>query len=152
MKVILKTDIDVLGEKGEIKEVKAGYARNYLIPNKLAALATSGAIIDLAQKKKDQTRKLAKQLDILKETADKLSKITLTISAEVGSAGKLFGAVTTTDIAEGVKSTCGIEVDRRKIILDSPIKTAGEYLVPIKLAHEIETKIKVIVKAGETPQ
>jgi large subunit ribosomal protein L9 len=146
MKVILKQDVDKLGNAGDVVKVVPGYGRNYLIPKKIAVEATPGnlkvmEIERLSQARRDQRDKQGAGL-----VAKEIVKLTITIRQKTGEGGALYGSVTAIDIAEGLAAH-KIEVDKRKIQLDEPIKTIGEYQVPIRLHREITVPIKVIVEA-----
>ncbi|MCK4852168.1 MAG: 50S ribosomal protein L9 [Candidatus Omnitrophica bacterium] len=144
MNVILIQDVDKLGSAGEKLEVKDGYARNCLIPQKLAVEATRGAlrILENARKHKEQkSRKLKKECEQL---AEKLKKISATVSVEAGDEDKLFGSVTSEMIAESLSSE-GIEIDKRKIVLEEPIKALGVYNVDIKLHPEVKAQVRIWV-------
>jgi len=144
MKVILRQDYDTLGKLGEIVDVKPGFARNYLIPKNFAMQATPQNLKTLEQQK---TREAAKQLKDMKEAeafAEKLKSVSLTATVAVGEEDKVFGAVTSQNIAE-LLSAAGHDIDRRKIQLDEPLKALGVYDVPIKLHPEVVATIKVWV-------
>ena len=144
MKVILQKDIPSLGDAGDIKEVAEGYARNYLLPKKMVIVAneSSKKAIDHQMKlikiKKDKRKKTSEQL------AASISDIEITIPAQVGEEGKLFGSITSMDIAKELKLK-GFDIDKRKILLDSPIKSEGEFKVAIKLEEGLSATVKVIV-------
>jgi large subunit ribosomal protein L9 len=150
MKVILKQDVEKLGKAGDVVKVVPGYGRNYLIPKKIAVEATPGNLkvmeIDrLAQARRDQRDKQAAGL-----VAKEISKLAITIRQKVGEGGALYGSVTAIDIADGLAAH-KIEVDKRKIQLDDPIKTIGEYQVPIRLHRDVTVPIKVVVEAEPEP-
>lgn len=144
MKVILQKDIPNLGDAGDIKEVAEGFARNYLLPKKLVIFAneSSKKAIDHQMKlikiKKDKRKKTSEQL------AASMSDIEITIPAQVGEEGKLFGSITSMDIAKQLKEK-GFDIDKRKIQLDSPIKSEGEFKVAVKLEEGLTATVKVIV-------
>ena len=144
MKVILTQKYENLGEEGDIVNVRPGYGRNYLIPQKIALSYTPGNLKyyeemqKLKESRENKNKKSAQQL------AEALNKISCTASVAVGEEDKLFGAVTSQDIAELLKEK-GFDVDRRKIMLEEPIKALGIYSVPIKLYPDIDAKIKVWV-------
>lgn len=147
MKVILKQDVEKLGKKGDIKEVSAGFVRNFLLPKKLVLEATKSNIELIEKEKKTLAKKLEKEKEEYTQLAEKIKKLSLTISKQVGEEDKMFGAVTNDDIAEALK-TEGIEIDKRKIELAEPIKFLGIYDVPIRLYSEVTALVKVwVVKA-----
>ncbi len=145
MKIILKQDIEKLGKAGDVVKVAPGYGRNYLIPRRLAVEATAGnlkitEIEKLAQARRDQHEKEAATL-----IAREIVKFNVTIQRKAGESGSLYGSVTALDIADFL-SAHRIEIDKRKIQLEEPIKTVGEYQVPIRLHREITIPIRVIVE------
>jgi large subunit ribosomal protein L9 len=144
MKVILKEDIEKLGKVGTVVTVADGYARNFLIPRNLATPATRGglrAIDHITREKALRDQKIRRETEKFKAAIEKLSLMT---EKEVGEEDRLFGSVTSSEIAELLKAQ-GIEVDRRKIELDEPIKALGIYEVPVKLAHEVTATVKLWV-------
>jgi large subunit ribosomal protein L9 len=143
MKVILKGDVKGLGKKGDIVNASDGYARNYLFPKNLAVEATEGNLKVQENFKAKEAKKKADELTQAKELAKRLSGAVLTLSVKAGENGKLFGSITSKDIAEELKKQQGIEVDRRKVVLDEAIKNAGEYTVEVKVYPEVSAKIKV---------
>lgn len=145
MKVVLLQDVKAQGKKDDIVEVSEGYARNFLFPKKLAIPADAKAINDIKNKKSSEAHKIELERAAAKETAEKLNNTTVKIVAEAGKDGKFYGAVTSKDIAEALKSQAKIEVDKRKVILDSPIKAFGTYKVDIKLYQEISGRVTVMV-------
>jgi len=144
MKVILLQDIDKLGKKGDIKEVADGYARNLLIPNKMAVLASKSEIIKAEEQKKINTEKAEKELVLFQEVASQLDGFELEIPAKVGEDDKLFGAITAVKISEELKKN-NFEIEKNQIKLEEPIKEIGEYEIPIELPHNLEAKIKLII-------
>ncbi len=144
MKVILLKDVEKLGRKGEVKKVADGYGRNYLIPNKLAVLATKSELVKLEEEKKIGAEKAEEELKMYQEIASQIDGLELEITAKVAEEGKLFGAVTTSQIAEKIKEQ-GFEIKKEQIKLDEPIKEIGEYGATIEFPHNLETKIKIIV-------
>ena len=148
MKVILTTGIDSLGLEGDKVNVAKGYARNYLIPRGFALEATMQNIKKMEmQKKKIDERKL-KAKENAEQARDIIKEKVITITQKAGEEDKLYGSVTSMDIAEAMEKA-GIAIDRRKIVLDKPIKSLGEYDVNIKLHPEVTGTIKVVVAAGE---
>jgi len=151
MKVILLQDVDGLGKVGDLKEVANGYARNYLLPRQLAAGATPELLANHKQRIAAQQRKIEKQAESNRNQAERLSQVTLTFKARVGRQGRLYGSITSQDIATGLRESEGITVDRRMIDLPNPIRTIGSFQVPVKIAQKIEPKITVtVVDEAET--
>ncbi len=144
MKVILQKDVVNLGDAGEIKDVADGYARNYLIPRKLAIRASEGSAKMTLHQKRLADLKKEKRLRSMKELASKLDGTTLEIKVRQGENQKLFGSVTTADIAQALAAK-GYAIDKRKIELDQNIKTTGEYKIRLKLAEGIQSFINVVV-------
>ena len=144
MKVILKEDIKKIGSMGQTVTVADGFARNYLVPKGLAVEANIKNMKSLEHAKKVIQEKAKKMKASVQDFADRLSKITLVIKAKAGEEGKLFGSVTTMDIAEQLKNE-GIEIDKKKISLDEPIKRIGTYAVSVRLHPEVETQINLQV-------
>jgi len=148
MQVILREDIDKLGKIGDLVKVADGYARNYLVPNKKAIEATPKNLHAMEHAKKmvsDRIRKLKKEATA---EADKMKGISVVIKAKAGEEGKIFGSVTSMDIAEAMKAQ-GIAVDKRKIVLDEPIKRLGDFTVSVKLHTDVAADVKVSVVAEE---
>lgn len=150
MKLILKKDVQSLGESGDIVEVKDGFARNFLLPKDIAEVATDGA---LKNREKNLARIKAKAEKLHKESMDKAETIKsigkLEIQAKAGETGKLYGAITTRKLAEELQEKTGIEVDRRNISLNNPINALGEYKMHIKLTSKVSVDMDVIVAASE---
>jgi large subunit ribosomal protein L9 len=145
MKVILLENIKGTGTKGQLLEVSAGYARNFLLPRKMAKEATAGAINDLKVAQASKQHRLEQEISKAKEIAEKLKNKTLTFYAKAGKAGKLFGSITTKEIAEELKKVFAISVDKRKIFVNEDIKTFGTYECEVKLQSGISAKIYVTV-------
>jgi large subunit ribosomal protein L9 len=145
MKVILLQDVDNLGKAGDLKEVANGYARNYLLPRRLAAGATPTLLANHQQRIAAEKRKQEKQQEANKEQSERLGNVTLTFKARVGKQGRLYGSITSQDIAAGLRTTEGITVDRRLIDLPDPIRAIGTYMVPVKVASKLQPKITVKV-------
>ncbi|MBN1352279.1 50S ribosomal protein L9 [candidate division KSB1 bacterium] len=144
MKIILLKNDDKLGDAGEIVNVKDGYARNFLFPHGLALSATSGNIRLFEEQKKLKAYRETKHVRDAETLANELNKVSCTASVAVGEDDKLFGSVTSQTIADLLKEK-GFDIDKRKIVLEEPIKALGIYSVPIKLHSEVEAKIKVWV-------
>ncbi len=144
MKIILRQDVESVGKAGDIVEVKSGYARNYLIPHGLALEASKGNLKRFEQEKKSLELQKNREKKAAEKEAQKLNDTSITISVSVGEEDKLFGSVTSQDIAAALEEK-GLKLDKRKILLDEPIKALGIYSVPIKLHPEVEAKVKVWV-------
>ena len=145
MNVILKQDVDKLGKAGDVVKVKPGYGRNYLIPKKLALEATPGNIKVAEIEKVAQARRDHREKESATILAREIVKLTATIRCKTGEGGSLYGSVTALDIADFLTSH-KIDIDKRKIQLDEPIKTIGEYEVPIRLHRDVTVPIKVVVE------
>ncbi len=146
MKIILRKDVATLGDAGEVVTVKNGYANNYLIPQGYAIRATEGTLKALDTEKKQQARKIELQRKNARDLAAKLEQMALKVHAKAGESGKLFGTVTAGDIAEALKAQ-GVEIDRRKIHLEAPIKSLGKYEADAKLFMDITAKLNLEVEA-----
>ena len=148
MEVILRQHVDNLGERGQIVKVADGYARNYLLPRKLALPATEGNKRHVERERKIMDTREAEEKGQAENMATRLSAVDITIARRVGDTEQLYGSVTTADIAEYLKGK-GFEVDRRKLVLADPIKNLGEHDVPLKLHREVTVPLKVkVVKEG----
>lgn len=145
MKVILIKDVKSLGRKGQVVEVADGYARNYLLPRGLAKEATPGNLKELEQLKKKEERKKEEELQAAKETAKKIEGKVLTFTAKVGESGKLFGSITSKEIAELLEKEYGVKVDKRRVELAENIKSLGSYPVAVRIHPQVEAKITVQV-------
>lgn len=147
MKVILQEDVKSIGKKGQIIEVKEGYARNFLLPKKLAVEATQGNVKELDRQKQIKSQKAEKELQEAQKLAEKIKAVTVSLKVKSGDNGKLFGAVTSKDIAENLVKTHKIDIDKRKIDLSENIKTVGDHEVKIKLHPQVIAELKVRVLA-----
>ncbi|MBX7045840.1 MAG: 50S ribosomal protein L9 [Ignavibacteria bacterium] len=149
MKIILKKDYDLLGDAGQVMEVKDGYARNFLIPNGIASAATSSNVKHYEETRKQQSRKLLKQIDDAKKLAAEIEARSVTITVRTGEDNKVFGSVTSQMIADAIAGLGFAELDRRKIHLHEPIKTLGDHEVDIRLMKDVVAKMKVhVAKEG----
>ena len=144
--VLLREDVENLGGRGEIVKVRAGYARNYLLPQGLATLATKGNIKQVEQERSALLRKAATEKATAEAQADQMRDISLSFERRAGEQGALFGSVTSMDIAEAIREK-GYEIDRRKINLKEAIKETGNFTVPVKLHREVILEIPVTVTA-----
>lgn len=145
MKVILTQDVKAQGKKGDIIEVSDGYARNFLLPRKLAIIADAKAVNEAKNKEASRLHKIETERAAASEIAAKLSSVLVKIAAPSGADERLYGSITAKDIAEALKAQHGIEIDRRKLNLDSPIRSYGSYTVDAKLYSEITAHINVLV-------
>lgn len=145
MKVVLLQDVKGKGKKDEIVNVSDGYARNFLFPRGLAAEADAKILNDIRNKEAAKARRIELEKQAARETAEKLQALLVKIPIQSGADGKLYGSVGTKDIAEALAAQHGIEIDKRKIVLDSPIKAYGTYTVDVKLYPEIAGKLNVLV-------
>lgn len=150
MQVILKKDVQNLGEAGDLVNVKDGYARNFLLPQKIAEFATEGA---LKNREQNLARIKAKQEKLHQqalEIAKKIEEIgSISLGAKAGESGKLFGTITTKKLAEELLAKTGIEIDRKNVSLSAPINKVGEYRMLIKLTSKVKTELSVVVSASE---
>ena len=146
MKVILTQDIRGKGKRGQMIEVSDGYARNYLLPKKLAQEANADNVNTMKMNDKATAERQAKERAEAMDISKKMKDFTVTVTAKGGGAGRLFGSVTNTEIADALEQQQAIRLDKRKIVLDEPIKTTGVYTVKCKLGYEITGDLKVEVK------
>jgi len=146
MKVILLKDIKGTGKKGEIIEASDGHARNYLFPRKLAKLATDGSVSELTHQKKSENIKKAAALGEAKALADKISAITITFKTQSGEGGRLFGSITSKDIALKLKKEHDIEIDKKKMVMDGPIKLIGSETIKVKVFPKVTANLKIVVE------
>ena len=146
MKVILLQDVKGKGKKGQMIEVSDGYARNFMLPRKLAQEATADAINTMRMNDKATAERQARERAEALEISRKLKELTLVVKAKGGGAGRLFGAVTNTEIADALKKNTGIAIDKRKIVIDEPIKNVGTYTVKCKLGYEIVGQLTVKIE------
>jgi large subunit ribosomal protein L9 len=148
MQVILKEDVHNLGKSGDLVNVKPGYGRNYLLPQGKAVAATRKNVAQLEHEKKLITARNAKLMKDAQSIADKLASIEITIQRQAGEEDKLFGSVSTRDIEEALAEK-GVKLDRKKIVLDEPIRSLGVYTLEVRLAREVTGKVKVWVVAKQ---
>ena len=146
MKVILLTDVKGKGKKGQMIEVSDGYARNYMLPRKLAQEATADAVNTMRMNDKATAERQARERAEAVAISKQLRELTLIVKAKGGGAGRLFGAVTTTEIADALKKNAGITIDKRKLVLDENIKNVGTYTVKAKLGYEIVGQFTVKIE------
>ena len=146
MKVILLTDVKGKGKKGQMIEVSDGYARNYMLPRKLAQEATADAVNTMRMNDKATAERQARERAEAVAISKQLRELTLIVKAKGGGAGRLFGAVTTTEIADALKKNANINIDKRKLVLDENIKNVGTYTVKAKLGYEIVGQFTVKIE------
>ena len=144
MQIILQEDVEKLGNRGDVVTVKPGYARNFLLPHKLAIEATAGNMKALERIRGSLAKKTATELDAAKKQAELLTGVSLKFTRKTGENDQMFGSVTTADIADGLKAQ-GFEVDKRQIQLKDPVKALGEYPVTVKVFRDITAEIKIRV-------
>lgn len=147
MIVILNRDIKGTGKAGDVVNVSDGYARNMLLPKGYATEATEGNIRSLEKQKAIAAEKKAEEKAAAQQTAEKIGKVSVEIKTKAGEGGRIFGSITSKDIADALKAQHNISVDKKKILLDSPIKQTGEMTVEIKLYTDVNAKLKVVVNA-----
>jgi large subunit ribosomal protein L9 len=140
--------VDKLGERGTVVDVSAGYLRNFLLPRKLAEPATSASIRVAQKRQHDAERALREAEEKARENAAVLGRTVLTISQQAGDDGRLFGSVTTQDIADAIRDARGIRIDRRKIHLEDPIRNIGTYMVVVEIADDVTAAVKTMVVAS----
>ena len=148
MKVILLQDVKGKGKKGQMIEVSDGYARNYMLPRKLATEATPDAVNTMRMNDKATQERQAKERAEALDLRNRMKDMTIVVTAKGGGAGRLFGSVTNTEVSEALAKQAGIQLDKRKIVLDEPIKAVGVYTVKCKLGYEINAELKIEVKEG----
>ena len=142
---ILLQDVENVGERGAVVDVSKGYLRNFLIPRKLAEPATKGAIQAASRRQEAAERAVAAATQTARESAELLNRTVLTISQQAGEDGRLFGSVTTQDIADAIRDARGLKVDRRKIHLEEPIKNVGTYMVVVEVSDGVTATVKTLV-------
>ncbi len=147
MEIILTQDVKSLGKKGEIVKVSDGYARNFILPKKLGMEATKQNLYDLNMQKAAEEKRQKEILEEAKEFGKKLEGLTIKVSIKAGEGGKTFGSVSTKEIAEAAKKQFNLELDKKKLQLNDPIKNAGSYTVPVKLHPQVTAEMKVKVEA-----
>ena len=142
---ILLQDVETLGERGDVVDVSSGYLRNYLAPRQLAEVASAGALAAAKGRKEAEERAEVEKVERAEENAAQLRKTVLTIEQQAGDDGRLFGSVTTQDIAKAIKQARGIKVDKRNIYLDEPIKVTGTHMVRVEVSDGVFAEVKTIV-------
>ncbi|MGD9571289.1 MAG: 50S ribosomal protein L9 [Thermoleophilia bacterium] len=145
MQAILLTEVDGLGEAGTVVTVARGYMRNYLLPRGMAEVATPARIAEVQRREEQRRQAEQKALEQSKELVDLLGRTILTLKAKAGDDGRLFGSITSADVATAIKEARGVSVDRRAITVEPPIRAVGTYSVPVELAPGLTTEVKTIV-------
>ena len=145
MQAILLTDVQGLGEPGTVVNVARGYMRNYLLPRGMAEVATPARIAEVQRREEQRKAAEIRAVEQSKELVDLLSRTILTLKAKAGDDGRLFGSITSADVATAIKEARGVSVDRRTITVEPPIRALGTYSVPIELAPGLTTEVKTIV-------
>ena len=145
MKIVLREDVDTLGRKGDLVEVADGYARNYLVPRGLAMQATKGVVAQADSMRRAREVKETRDRDAAQTIAAQLGSRAIEVKARAGEGGKLFGSVTAADVADAVQAQTGIELDRRKVVLDEPIRELGDAQVQVRLPAEVVVAVAVAV-------
>ncbi len=148
MKVILLQDVKGKGKKGQLLEVSDGYARNYMLPRKMAIEATADAVNTMRMNDKATQERIAREKAEAMEVSKKLREMTVTVTAKGGGNGRLFGSVTNQEIADALKAKTGIALDKRKIVISDAIKNVGTYTVTCKLGYEITAPLTVKIEEG----
>jgi large subunit ribosomal protein L9 len=152
MKIILLQDVEGLGKAGDLKDVANGYARNFLVPRHMAAGATPGLIANRTQRIASEQRKQEKQAESNRQLAERLGQIALTFKARVGREGRLYGSITSQDIASALRGApYEITIDRRSIDLRDPIRSTGSFSIPVRIASQLEPKLTVNVVDENAP-
>jgi|TARA_B100000427_G_C15411589_1_gene552261 large subunit ribosomal protein L9 len=149
MKVILRSNVEGVGNTGDVVEVANGYAQNFLMPKGLAMRATEGAVSQAADMKRSRDLQDLKQREVAEEAAQRLEAVAISIQARVGQDDQLYGSVTTSDIAEAVQAQTGIELDRRNMSLEEPIRQVGTHQVEMRLHPEVRAQLTVEVASVE---
>jgi len=147
MEIILLQDVKTLGKKGDIVKVNDGYARNFLLPKKLGVEATKQNLYELNQQKAAEEKRQKELLEEAKNLAKKLEELSIKVGIKAGEGGKTFGSVSSKEIAAAIKEQHGIDIDKKKLVLNDPIKQAGAYSVPVKLHPQVTAQLKVTVEA-----
>lgn len=145
MEIILLEDVKSLGKKGQIVKVNEGYARNFIIPKKLGIEATNSNLNDLKLKKANEEKVAKEQLEAAKKLAAEMAEMSIKATIKTGEGGRTFGSISSKEIAEEAKKQLKLEIDKKKIVLDDPIRTPGTHIVTVKLHREVQAKLKVVV-------
>ena len=145
MEIVLLEDVKALGKKGQVVKVNDGYARNFILPKKLGVEATAKNLNDLKLQKANEAKIAAEQLAAAKELGEKLEKSSVTVAIKAGEGGRAFGSVSSKELGKAIQDQLGLDVDKKKIVLNDPIKAIGSFEVPIKLHKDVTAKLAVKV-------
>ena len=148
MNVILRSDVKGLGKRGDVVSVTDGHARNFLLPKGLAIGASEGAVAQAAAMRKARVNKERASREAAQEVASRLGSATVSVSAKAGNEGRLFGSITSADLAKAIAAQTGIEVDKRDIEIDTPIRTVGRHSVTVRLFHDVTSTVSIDVAAS----
>lgn len=152
MKVVLRQDVPKLGEAGTVQDVSGGYARNFLVPQGLAVYASAGELKMAAHNLAVKERKITRQEDQLRSLSEKIDGQTLSFTARAGEGGRLFGSVTASDVAQQLAEKIGEEVDRRRVVLEEPLRTIGQHKVTVHLVGRLRPEVTVTIEAEKTEE
>lgn len=152
MKIVLRQDVPKVGEAGSVQTVSNGYARNYLIPKGMAVVATSGELKVAANNQGVKDRKIARQEESLRSLSEKIDGQRLTFTAKAGEQGRLYGSITASDVAVALAAQISEEIDRRRVVLDDPLRTIGEHTVTVHLVGRLRPQVTVIIEADRTDE
>lgn len=152
MKVVLRQDVEKLGEAGTVQDVSGGYARNFLIPQGLAVYASEGELKMAAHNLAVKERKVARQEEQLRSLAEKIEGQSLTFTARAGEGGRLFGSITAADVATQLSEKIGEEIDRRKVVLEEPLRSTGNYKVAVHLVGRLRPEVNVQINPENVPE
>ncbi len=156
MKIVLRQDVPKVGDAGSVQTVSNGYARNFLIPRGLAVVATDGELKVAAHNLAVKERKVARQEELLRSLSDKIDGQRLTFTAKAGEQGRLYGSITASDVATALAAQISEDIDRRRVVLDEPLRTIGEHTVTVHLVGRLRPQVTVVIEAeaseeDETP-
>lgn len=152
MKIVMRQDVPKVGEAGTVQTVSNGYARNFLIPKGLAVVASDGELKVAAHNLAVKERKITRQEDLLRSLADKIDGQRLTFIARAGEQGRLYGSITASDVASALAAKISEEVDRRRIVLEDPLRTLGEHTVTVHLVGRLRPQVTVVIEAEQTEE
>lgn len=147
MKIVLRQDVPKVGDAGSVQTVSNGYARNFLIPKGLAVVATDGELKVAAHNLAVKERKVARQEDLLRSLSDKIDGQRLTFTARAGEQGRLYGSITASDVAMALAAQISEEIDRRRVVLDEPLRSIGEHTVTVHLVGRLRPQVTVVIEA-----